>query len=161
MRRQHVDVEVHTPVDAATLYGLLRDGASWPNWSPIESFQLERVGEPETGGIGAIWVFRRGRVIGRDQVVELVPDRRFSYRHLSGLPLRDYRGDVDLEPTEGGTRIRWRTSFLPKVPGTGWLWRWGIRRFVDQSARGLAAYAGKQSTGGRSTALSSDDPSGR
>ncbi|MGH3915458.1 MAG: hypothetical protein ACRDTC_18930, partial [Pseudonocardiaceae bacterium] len=64
-----------------------------------------------------------------------------------------------LEPTEGGARIRWRVSFLPKVPGTGWLWRWGLRRFVDQSARGLAAYAGKQWTEGRSTALSTDEPS--
>lgn len=159
MRRQHVDVEVHTSADATTLYGLLRDGTSWPDWSPIESSELERAGE-EPDGIGAIWVFRRGRVIGRDQIVELVPDRRFSYRHLSGLPVHDYRGDVDLEPTERGTRIRWRTSFLPKVSGTGWLCRWGIRRFVDQTARGLAAYAGKQRTEGRSTALF-DDPSGR
>ncbi|MGH3916939.1 MAG: SRPBCC family protein, partial [Pseudonocardiaceae bacterium] len=103
MRRQHVDVEVYTPADAATLYGLLRDGTSWPDWSPIESFQLERAGEQESKGIGAIWVFRRGRVIGRDQVTELISDRRFSYRNLSGLPLRDYRGDIDLEPTEGGT----------------------------------------------------------
>lgn len=159
MRRQHVDVQVHSSADAATLYGLLRDGASWPDWSPIESFQLEQAGEPEAGGIGAIWVFRRGRVIGRDQIVELVPERRFSYRNLSGLPLRDYRGDVDLEPAEGGTRICWHTSFLPQVPGTGWLWRWGIRRFVDQCARGLAAYADQRSTEGRPTAFSTDDPS--
>ncbi|MGH3942559.1 MAG: SRPBCC family protein [Pseudonocardiaceae bacterium] len=161
MRRQHVDVEVHAAADAATLYGLLRDGASWPDWSPIESFQLERAGEQESEGIGAIWVLRRGRVIGRDQVTELIPDRRFSYRHLSGLPVRDYRGDVDLEPAEGGTRIRWRISLLPKVPGTGWIWRWGIRRFIDQSARGLAAYASQQGTEGRSTAFSTDDPSAR
>ena len=83
---------------------------------------------------------------GRDQVAELVADRRFSYRHLSGLPVRDYHTDVDLEPTESGTRIRWRTSFLPKVPGTGWLWHWGIRRFVRQCARGLADYAGTSDT---------------
>lgn len=143
MRRQHVDVEVRTSADAATLYGLLREGTSWPDWSPIEFFELEQAGE-EPEGVGAIWVFRKGRVLGRDQVTALRPDRRFSYRHLSGLPLRDYRGDVDLEPTESGTRIRWRTSFLPKVPGTGWLWRWGIRRFVRRCAHGLAAYAAGQ-----------------
>ncbi|MGH3942556.1 MAG: hypothetical protein ACRDTG_28825 [Pseudonocardiaceae bacterium] len=59
-----------------------------------------------------------------------------------------YRGDVDLEATEGGTRIRWRASFLPKVPGTGWLWRWGIRRFVRQCAHGLAVNAGEQGAEG-------------
>ncbi|HEY3690231.1 MAG TPA: SRPBCC family protein [Pseudonocardiaceae bacterium] len=66
---------------------------------------------------------------------------RFSYLHLSGLPVRDYRADVDLEPNAEGTRIRWHVSFSPKVPGTGWLLRWGITRFVTQCARGLAAYA--------------------
>lgn len=141
VRRQHVEIEVHTPADAATVYALLRDGASWPLWSPIESFELERAGAGDPDGSGAIWIFRKGRVTGRDEVAELVADRRFSYRHLTGLPVRDYRGDVDLEPTQGGTRIRWHISFLPRSPGTGWLWRWGIRRLVSQSARGLAAHA--------------------
>ncbi len=138
---QHVAIEVHTCATVSAVYALLRDGASWPGWTSIESFQLERAGEREPEGVGAIRIFRKGRVTGRDQVAELVPDRRFSYRHLSGLPVRDYRADVDLEPTEGGTRIRWHVSFTSTVPGTGWLWRWGIGRFVRQSARGLAAYA--------------------
>ena len=141
VRRQHIDVQVHTRADAAAVYALLRDGASWPTWSPIESFQLERAGEGEPEGPGAIRIFRKGRVAGRDEIAELVPDRRFSYRHLSGLPVRDYRADVDLEPVKGGTRIRWQTSFTPKVLGTGWLWRWGIGRLVRQSAQSLAAYA--------------------
>lgn len=140
-RRQHVDIKVHTPADAATVYALLRDGSSWPTWSPIDSFQLERAGAREPEGIGAIRTFRKGRVIGRDQIAELDPDRRFSYLHLSGLPVRDYRADVDLEPTGSGTRICWHVSFVPKVPGTGWLWRRGVARLISRSARGLAAYA--------------------
>lgn len=28
---------------------------------------------------------------------------RRGHRYLSGLPVRDYRGDVELEPTEHGT----------------------------------------------------------
>lgn len=36
----------------------------------------------------------------------------------------DYRADVDLESSRGVTRIRWHISFTPKLPGTGWLWRW-------------------------------------
>ncbi|MEO7195974.1 MAG: SRPBCC family protein, partial [Pseudonocardiaceae bacterium] len=102
-----VDVQVHTRAEPAAVYALLRDGASWPRWGPIDSFQLERAGERESEGVGAIRIFRKGKVPGRDQVAELIPDRRFSYLHLSGLPVRDYRADVDLEPIEGGTRIRW------------------------------------------------------
>ncbi|HEY2762783.1 MAG TPA: SRPBCC family protein [Pseudonocardiaceae bacterium] len=141
MRRKSFDIRVHTPADITTVYALLCDGATWPTWSPIESFELERAGDQAPEGRGAIRIFRKGRVAGRDEIVELVPDRRFSYRHLSGLPVRDYRGDIDLEPDLGGTGIRWRVSFLPKVPGTGWLWRWGVKRMISQAAAGLAAHA--------------------
>ncbi len=123
------------------MYALLRDGATWPTWSPIDSFQLERAGEGEPEGLVAIRIFRKGRVTGRDQIVGLVPNRRFSYRHLTGLPVRDYRADVDLESAGGVTRIHWHTAFTPKLPGTGWLWRWGIGRLVRQSAQGLAVHA--------------------
>ncbi len=141
VHKRHIDIQVHSCAEATAVYALLRDGASWPRWTPIGSFQLERAGEREPEGVGAIRIFRMGKVTGRDQVAELILDRRFSYLHLSGLPVRDYRADVDLEPSGEGTRIRWRISFTPKVPGTGWLWRWAIERFVKQSARGLAAYA--------------------
>jgi hypothetical protein len=99
--------------------------------------------------VGAIRVFRKGKVTGRDQVAELIPDRRFSHLHVSGLPVRDYRGDVDLEQTAGGTKIRWHTLFRPKVPGSGWLLRWGIERFAKQCARGLAAHAQTSAARGR------------
>ena len=138
---QHIDVQMHAHADARDVYALLRDGASWPRWAGIDSFQREPAGDGEPEGVGSIRVFRKGKITGRDRVAELIPDRRFSYLHLSGLPVRDYRGDVDLEPTADGTRIRWRISFRPKVPGTGWLLRWGIARFARQSARGLAADA--------------------
>jgi hypothetical protein len=146
VRRQHIDVQVHTFAEATTVYALLRDGSTWPRWSPIDSFHLERAGDQEPEGRGAIRIFRKGRVAGRDQIVDLVPHRRFSYRHVTGLPVRDYRGDVDLESAGGMTRIHWHVSFTPKLPGTGLLWRWGIGRFVRQCARGLADYAQASST---------------
>jgi hypothetical protein len=93
----------------------------------------------DPNGVGSTRTFTKGRVRGIDRVVELIPDRRFSYVHLHGLPLRDYRGDVDLEPVPDGTRIVWQASFRPKLPGTGWFWRIGIRRFLQQMADGLAA----------------------
>ncbi len=141
VHEQQIDIQVHTRAKATAVYALLREGASWPGWTSIDSFELERAGEREPEGVGAIRIFRKGEVAGRDQVAELVLDRRFSYLHLSGLPVRDYRADVDLEPKAEGTRIRWHVSFTPKMPGTGWLLRWGIERFIMQCARGLAAYA--------------------
>jgi hypothetical protein len=138
---QVIDVTARSRADAHTLYALLADGASWPAWSPIGSFELERPGESDREGVGAIRVFRTGRVTSRERLVELAPDRRLSYVLLSGLPLRGYRADVDLTPDGAGTEIRWRSTFSAKVLGTGWLYRRILGRFIQRCADGLAARA--------------------
>jgi polyketide cyclase/dehydrase/lipid transport protein len=141
VRRIHIDVGARTGASAESVFGLLTDGATWPTWSPIESFELERPGDPPPEGVGAIRIFRKGRTTGRDQIVELVPDRRLAYVSLSGPPVRDYRAEIELEPVADGTTIRWRAAFTPKVFGTGWLLERGLRRFLEQCARGLAEHS--------------------
>lgn len=138
-----IDVTAHSPADAATLYGLLADGATWPTWSPLESFTLERPGPSAPEGVGAIRVFRTGRIASREQIVELVPEKRLGYVLLSGLPLRGYRASVGLTPAGSGTDIHWRCSFNAKVPGTGWLYRRVLSRFIQRCADGLAAHAAR------------------
>ena len=140
-RRQQIEVTAVTAAPPERVFDLLADGTTWPTWSPIERFELEREGDPPPEGVGAIRVYRRGRTAGRDETTELVPGRRFGYRSLSGLPVRDYRGQVELEPREGGTQIRWSSSFEAKVPGTGRLMRRGIAGFLQDCANGLAAHA--------------------
>jgi hypothetical protein len=143
-KRRHIDVTATTTANAAAVYELLADRTTWPRWSSIESVELDPTGEASPDGIGEIRVQRRGRTTGRDQVTELVRGRRYAYRALSGLPVRDYAGQVDLEPRPDGTgtTIRWRSSFFPKIPGTGWLLERGIGRFINECAQGLAQYAG-------------------
>jgi hypothetical protein len=147
MRLHHIDVSAQTPAGPEAVYRLLADGSTWPRWSPIESFALEEPGDPPPEGVGAIRVFRRRRVTGRDQILELIPGKRFVYASLSGLPVREYVGEVDLEAAPGGgTDIRWHTDFYPTVRGAGWVIERGIRRFLQQCARGLAAYAADDSS---------------
>ena len=141
MRRRHIQVTQHSAAAPAAVFALLIDGETWPRWSPIEAFELERTGDPPPEGVGAIRALRRGRTTGRDEIVEVVPDRRLSYRSLSGLPVRDYRAHVDLEPDGKGTTIRWEASFAPKVVGAGWLLERGLRSFLEQCVRGLAEHA--------------------
>jgi hypothetical protein len=141
MARQRIEHRATTTADPATVYALLRDGAGWPEWAPIETFALEREGAGEPEGLGAVRVFTKGRVIGRDEIVELIPERRFSYTNSSSLPVRNYRADVDLEPVGEGTEIRWVSAFDPKFPGTGRLVRRALDSFVEQLANGLAERA--------------------
>ena len=141
MSRQRIEHTATTTADPATVYALLRDGATWPVWGPLDSFELERPGEDEPEGLGAVRIFRSGRVTGRDTIAELVQDRRFSYTHVSNLPIKNYRADIDLTPAGDGTAIRWVSAFDPKFPGTGALLRRGLDGFVAKLANGLAEHA--------------------
>ena len=141
MRRRHIEVTAHSDAAPNAVFALLADGNTWPRWSPIESFELEREGDPPPEGPGAIRVFRRGRTIGRDQLVDVAPAERFVYASLSGLPVRDYLAEVELTAVIGGTDVKWQASFLPKMRGTGWLLERGLRRFLAECAAGVAAHA--------------------
>ncbi|MFD9736356.1 SRPBCC family protein [Umezawaea sp. NPDC059074] len=142
---QRVDASASTTASPERVYALVRDGSTWPTWSTLDSFELERPGDTEREGLGAIRVFRTDRfpkpVVSREEIVELVPNRRLGYALLSGLAVRDYRAFVDLEPDGTGTRIRWHSSFRPVVPGTGWLYRRALQRIMTACVRGLADHA--------------------
>lgn len=141
-----IAVDAFTAAPPSTVYGLLKDPTTWSAWSSMDEVVADQPGVDDVHGIGSIRKQVRGRVTGYDEVVELVSDRRFGYVHLRGLPVRDYRGNVDLEPADGGTRIHWAVTFRPKTPGTGWLLRLGVRKFLQQAADGLATHAaGRQS----------------
>jgi hypothetical protein len=152
MARQRIEHRATTPAEPATVYALLRAGATWPEWAPIDAFELEREGAGEPEGVGAVRVLRSGRVTGRDTIVELAENRRFSYTHASTLPVKNYRGDVDLEPVEGGTGIRWVSEFDPKIPGTGALMRRALDGFVARLVGGLAERATADAAARRSAA---------
>ena len=59
--------------------------------------------------------------------------------------MRDYRADVDLSPDGSGTVIRWASSFEPKIPGTGWLFRGLMSRVLTQITASLAGAADRLS----------------
>jgi hypothetical protein len=141
MGQQEIDERAWAPATPDTVYGLLADGSTWPTWSGIDSFELAEPGDTGGESLNAVRVFRTGRTTSVERLVELVPGRRLSYALLDGLPLRDYRADVDLTPVDGGTMIRWHSTFEAKRPGTGPLYRLVLSRFIRKAVRGLAEYA--------------------
>jgi Polyketide cyclase / dehydrase and lipid transport len=152
-RRVTFTVSAWSAAPPAVVYPLLCSGATWPEWSPIGSFRLERQGRDGGESLGAIRVFTTAGVHSREELVGFEPGRSFSYSALSGLPIRDHRADVTLAERDGGTAISWREDFRVKIPGTGWLHAWFLRRFVQRCAGGLATRAasrdGHQAAAGR------------
>lgn len=136
-----IDVSAQSTADADTVYALVESGETWPTWTGLGSFELERPGEGAREGVGAIRVFRTWPFTTREEIVERVPGRRLGYALLSGMPLRNYRANVDLTPNAEGTAIRWHSTFDAAVPGTGWFWRLFLGRFIRDCATGLARHA--------------------
>jgi hypothetical protein len=150
MAQKVIEQHATTKAPPATVYALLVDGSTWPEWSPIGSFELVQPGAGVPEGVGAVRIFRTGRIRSRERVVTLTPDKLFSYELVSGLAVRDYRAVVRLEPSGEGTAIHWRSTFRPKVPGTGWIYQRQLGRFIGLTVNGLAAAAESASIAGSS-----------
>jgi hypothetical protein len=140
---QHIDARGHSTATPETIYALLRDGSTWPVWGPLDKFVLEQPGSPEPESVGAIRNFHTGKYKMRERVAELVQDKRFSYELLAGLPLKDYRANIDLTPVGGGTDIHWHTTFKCKIPGMGWIYRRALQKITENFVRELVDYTSK------------------
>jgi hypothetical protein len=140
---QIISADAFSAAPPAAVYELLRDPTSWSAWSSMD-VTADKPGRDDVYGVGSTRKQVRGRVTGFDEVVELVNERRFGYVHLRGLPVRDYRAAVDLEPADGGTKIHWQATFRPKTPGTGWLLRISLRKFLQELTDDLATYAARK-----------------
>jgi Polyketide cyclase / dehydrase and lipid transport len=146
MAQQVIDLTVTTGADPASVYALLADGTTWPQWSPIDSFELIAPGNGTPEGLGAVRLFTTGRHKSRERIVTCRPGQVFAYELEAGLPLRGYRAEVTLSPSPQGTAINWRSTFRPKVPGTGWVYRRELGKFIGRTVAGLAAAADRART---------------
>jgi hypothetical protein len=140
-KRVTFSVSAWSAAPPGPVYDPLRVGATWPQWSPIGSFRLEREGRDGGESLGAIRVFTTCTLRSREELVGLEPGRSLSYTSLSGLPIRDHRADVELSERDGGTVITWREDFRVRRPGAGWLLERFLRAFVRRCADGLARHA--------------------
>ena len=139
MAIHRIDVYARSTAAPQAVWALLADATTWPAWSDFEEAVIERPDADGGQGVGSLRRFKVGRTRSREEIVAFEPPRHVAYLLLSGLPLRDYRGDVELTATpDGGTDIHWHSEFVPKIPGTG---KWVVRRlgrFIDALARALA-----------------------
>jgi hypothetical protein len=142
MAKVRISTQAESKADPASVFRLLRDVATWPRWSLFDSFQLERRGQPDPLGVGSIHIFITKVSRAREEVVEIVPNKHLSYILLAGFPFRDYKADVDLDPLpNGGTLIRWRSSFYAKHFGTAWFWKLFMQKVLRDISRQLARAA--------------------
>jgi carbon monoxide dehydrogenase subunit G len=122
------------------VWDVLQDHQGMSTWSPGVRVSLERQGQPTANGIGAIRAVRMLGLTIREQVTGMDPQERLAYRALSGIPLRDYAGEVFLAPDPAGTGVTWTLSTSSRLPGTRMLLALNSRAF----ARALQRSAERQ-----------------
>ena len=105
---------INAPIE--TVFDVLTDHRKYSEFTPLRSSTLEQEGEPAPNGVGAIRVLRLAGPPIREQVTEYVRPTRFVYKLLSGAPVRNHVGTVDLVQEAGGTRINYHVESFPSVP---------------------------------------------
>jgi len=103
-------------------------------WSQLGNFtktpgpeikvDVERRGDLKDNGVGTIREITIGKVCVREILDSANPPFSFTYRILSGAPIKEYFGKVRLEPKESSTVIHWSAVLTPRIPFTGWICSW-------------------------------------
>jgi uncharacterized protein YndB with AHSA1/START domain len=119
------------------VWQVMTDHVRYARWSSASAVTMERTGDGDADGVGAIRVFHTGPVKVREEVVEFEPPVRMVYRLASGLPVRDYRSEMVLDEDDGVTVLTWTSSFSPRIPLTGGLFTRLMRSAVDRFAAGI------------------------
>lgn len=110
--------EVAAP--AETIFAVLTEHHLYAEITPMRKSVLEREGEPAPNGVGAIRVLTSVGPPLREEVVAYQPPTRFSYKLLSGAPVRDHVGTVEMTPRgDGATRVVYAVRTTPTLPLVG------------------------------------------
>lgn len=111
------DRQVAAP--AEVVFEVLTDHRRYAEITPMRKSVLEREGEPAPNGVGAIRVLSSVGPPLREEVIAFHPSSRFSYKLLSGAPVRDHVGTVELTPSGSGTRVVYAVHTTPTLPLVG------------------------------------------
>ena len=114
------------------LFELETDAKRWSEWGKPLVVQAgwERWADPP-GAVGTIRRLGLWPVLMFEETVEYEQNRRHVYTFARRAPVRDYRAEVLLTPNaSGGTELCWRGSFTERLPRSGPLTLFLLRRVL-------------------------------
>jgi uncharacterized protein YndB with AHSA1/START domain len=108
MSKLHVRAEATTRATPAALWALLADATSYAEWGPWNASGYD---DPNARGVGALRWMRYGRRTTVERILEIDDGRRIVYNVERGIPVRNYRAEVVLTPTDTGTHVEWTAEW--------------------------------------------------
>jgi uncharacterized protein YndB with AHSA1/START domain len=124
-----------------TVWEVVADLRGMSEYTKFRKVELEREGDPPPNGVGAIRVLHLVGPPVREEIIAFDPPRRFSYRMLSGAPVRDHVGTIELSPSGSGTRMSYVVETTPTIPLVGGGLVAFLRRIIEDIAAGIAGEA--------------------
>jgi hypothetical protein len=121
------------------VFDVLTDHRRYTEITPLRRAELEREGEPAPNGLGAIRVLSAlpGPPM-REEVIGYERPSRFSYKILSGLPVRDHVGTVELGAKGGGTELVYAVKTTPTIPLSGPVFMAILKKAIRDLIGGVA-----------------------
>lgn len=109
---------IKAPIDE--VFEAFTDHAALSRVPGIRSCRLNRPGDTEPNGLGAVRELDCGPIWLREEIVGFDRPHRMEYRIRQSRPPADHRlGRVEFVETPGGTVITWTTVFGVRAPAIG------------------------------------------
>ena len=104
--------------DPAVAWEIVSNHERMSQWTPAHEVVLETLGSPDRNGVGAVRALRMFGPTIRERITAFEPPHKLRYELVSGMPFRDYTGEITVEPNGSGSRISTAISFRTIIPGT-------------------------------------------
>jgi polyketide cyclase/dehydrase/lipid transport protein len=98
---------------------------------PGVEVKVEKRGN-DTDNVGAERTITIGSVKVRERLETVGPGKSFSYKILSGAPMKDHLATATFTAKGSATEIRWVVALTPKIPGIGWIVALVTKKTVNQ-----------------------------
>jgi hypothetical protein len=112
--------------------------------------EVENQGDPASHGVGAIRTITIGKVKVRERLESINAPNSYTYRILSGAPMKDHHAKGEFIPQGASTEIRFTYEFTPKILGIGWLvalmTKKAINRYIDEIEKTSRSQKNKTNT---------------
>jgi uncharacterized protein YndB with AHSA1/START domain len=131
-----------------TVFDVLTDHRRYAEITPMRRSELEREGEPAPNGVGAIRVLHSVGPPLREEVIAYRAPSRFSYKLLSGAPVRDHVGTVELTPQGEGTKVVYALRTFPTLPLVGPLVVAVVKLAIERLLDGVSRESERRATAG-------------
>jgi uncharacterized protein YndB with AHSA1/START domain len=139
MDKLEVAAEGEARVNPEVVWALVNDPDAYAKWGPWDDGGYEDRTSESADGVGSIRWYRSGRTTSVEKILEVDDGRRLVYTVVKGIPVRNYRAEVTLTPTDVGTRVRWAATWDKTM--TGRIVQRALRKFYPKMMEQLVAAA--------------------